>query len=183
MGIIKISQEHFRVEGEHRKKSIHWIWISQRNPFDGDSSYSFQDLFARVKISSNVLTFSIVILGECRIERMCCNFNGVIMLQFLVFDQNPTRNQKKNLYPAKIGDSDSGIRIDLGITLIFSHFGIGRFYQNGNRNRNQVYPGIAHLWYPDTQLNGPRIGLWAAKNRNCHSFLTVGILKPHLCLF
>ncbi len=29
-------------------KPIHWIWISQRNPFDGDSPYSFDDLFARV---------------------------------------------------------------------------------------------------------------------------------------
>ncbi len=29
-------------------KSIHWIWISQQNTFDGDFPYSFNDLFARV---------------------------------------------------------------------------------------------------------------------------------------
>ncbi len=34
--------------GNIEKKSIHWIWISQQNLFDGDSPYSFKDLFARV---------------------------------------------------------------------------------------------------------------------------------------
>ncbi len=48
-----------------KKKYIHWIWISQRNPFDGDCPYSFKDLFARVQLVFTLIKSHWVIRKSC----------------------------------------------------------------------------------------------------------------------